>query len=112
MIHRVDKESILCVIFIVSSQQSLVANGQFLGSFVGPLAEILIGHLVGSMNGLTWIFEVVNIIISLVLLAVALIIRQSKKTEFNPVRRSPAVYGSLSRTTEVIDISTGAYHSG
>lgn len=84
----------LCVIFIVSAQQSLVANGLFLGIFVGPLPEMLIGHLVRSMNGLTWLFVVVNIIISLVLLAAALIIRQSKKTEFNPVRRNPAVYGS------------------
>ena len=55
---------------------------------------MLIGHLVRSMNGLTWIFVVVNIIISLVFLAAALIIRQSKKTTYNPVRRSPAVYGS------------------
>lgn len=84
----------LCVIFIVSAQQSLVANGLFLGIFVGPLPEMLIGHLVRSMNGLTWIFVIVNIIISLVLLAAALIIRQSKKTTHNPVRRSPALYGS------------------
>jgi hypothetical protein len=46
------------------------------------------------VSGLTWIFVVVNIIISLALLAAALIIRQSKKTAFNPVRRNPTVYGS------------------
>ncbi|MBW6474023.1 MAG: hypothetical protein K0B14_12925 [Anaerolineaceae bacterium] len=84
----------LCIIFIVSAQQSLVANGLFLGIFVGPLPEMLINYLVRSMSGLTWIFVVVNIIISLVLFCAALFIRQSKKTEFNPVRRSPAVYGS------------------
>jgi uncharacterized membrane protein len=84
----------LCVIFIVSAQQSLVANGLFSGIIVGPLPKILINQLVRSMSGLTWIFVVVNIIVSLVLLAAALIIRQSKKTSYNPVRRSPAVYGS------------------
>lgn len=84
----------LCVIFIVSAQQTLVTNGLFSAIFVGPLPEMLIGHLVRSMNGLIWIFVVVNIIISLILLAAALIIRQSKKTKFKPVRRSPVVYGS------------------
>ncbi|MBE0686219.1 MAG: hypothetical protein IH585_09480 [Anaerolineaceae bacterium] len=84
----------LCVIFTVSAQQSLVANGLFSGVIAGPLPEMLINHLVRSMSGLTWIFVVVNIIISMVLLVAALIIRQSKNTAFNPVRRSPAVYGS------------------
>lgn len=84
----------LCVIFIVPAQQSLVVNGLFWGIFVGTLPEMLINHLVRTMSGLTWIFVVVNIIISLVLLVAAQIIRQTKKTAFNPVRRSPAVYGS------------------
>ncbi len=84
----------LCVIFVVSAQQSLVANGLFSGIIVGPLPEMLINYLVCSMSGLTWIFVVVNIVISLVLFAAALVIRQSKKTAYNPIRRSPAVYGS------------------
>lgn len=84
----------LCVIFTVSAQQSLVKNGLFSGIIAGPLPEMLINFLVRSMSGLTWIFVVVNIIISLVLLIAAVIIRDSKKTEFSPVRRSPIVYGS------------------
>jgi hypothetical protein len=84
----------LCVIFIVSAQQSLVVNGLFSGIIVGPLPEMLINYLVRSMSGLTLIFVVVNIVISLALLVAALFIRQSKRTEFNPVRRSPAMYGS------------------
>lgn len=84
----------LCVIFTVYAQQTLVANGLFSGIIVGPLPKMLINYLVHSMSGLTWIFVAVNIIISLVLFVTALIIRNSKKTEFNPVRRSTAAYGS------------------
>ena len=84
----------LCVIFIDSVQRSLVSNSLFSGIIVGSLAVMLINHLVRSLSGLTWNFVFVNFIISLVLLVAALIIRQSKKTAFNPVRRNPAVYGS------------------
>lgn len=84
----------LCVIFIVPAQQSLVVNGLFWGIFVGPLPEMLINHLIRTMSGLTWIFVVVNIIISLVLLVAAVLIRNSQKTEFKSIRRSTAVYGS------------------
>jgi hypothetical protein len=84
----------LCAFFTVSAQQSLVSNGLFSGIIAGPLPEMLINYLVGSMSGLTWIFVVVNIMISLVLLAAAVIIRHLKKTEFNPIHRRPAVYGS------------------
>lgn len=84
----------LCVILTIYAQQSLVANGLFSGIIAGPLPRMLVSYLVASMSGLTWIFVVVNIIISLVLFVTALFIRHSKKTDFNPVRRSPAVYGS------------------
>lgn len=84
----------LCVIFVVSAQQSLVENVLLLGIIAGPLPEMLINFLARSMSGMTWIFVVVNIIISLVLIVAAVIIRDSKKTEFNTVRRSPVVYGS------------------
>lgn len=84
----------LCVIFTVSAQQNLVANGLLSGIIAGPLPDMLINYLVGSMSGLTWIFVVVNIIISLILLVAALIIRNSKEPQFNPVRRRPVVFGS------------------
>ncbi|PKO05752.1 MAG: hypothetical protein CVU41_10020 [Chloroflexi bacterium HGW-Chloroflexi-3] len=80
--------------FTVSVQQNLTTNSLFSGIIVGPLPEMLTNHLVRSMSGLTWIFVVVNIIISLVLFSAALFIHQSKKTEFKPVRSSPAVFGS------------------
>lgn len=84
----------LCVIFTVSAQQSLIANGLFSGFIAGPLPKMIINYLVSSISGLTWMFVVVNMIISLVLFVAALIIRNSKEQQFNQVRRSPIVFGS------------------
>ncbi len=84
----------LCVIITQSLSISFLNNNFMAGLFPGPFVKILINHMMSSVGQMTWVFVIVNVLLSLVLLITALIIQYSKKTEFSTIRRSSAVFES------------------
>jgi hypothetical protein len=69
----------LCVFSIFYARDSVSSSGLFLDLVVGPAGNVLLGILAKAIGGLTWLFVIVNIAISLALLIAALITRNAKQ---------------------------------
>lgn len=81
----------LCIGIVQAGGENILAYSLIAGLFTGPLVKIFFNLMIAGMGQMTWIFVVVNVLISLGLLIVALIIHHPKKADFKQAQRSNVI---------------------